>query len=251
MQRLGLYPPPKGACRMIPGLEIAGTVVAAMRPWRRALDGRRSGDIAGGRRRLRRILPRGRKAMRLPDPARPHRRAGRRDPGNLLHRLAQPCSSAARSRRSETLLVHARLVRHRHRRDPAGKSFRRPGHRGVTAGSPRKMRRLAASSAPTSAIDLQDRRLRRRHQAGDSDAQGRRRHPRHGRWRLCRAQLRSGGDRRPRGADPRSRARPSRPSTSCVWMLKRLHHTGSTLRLRANADKTWRSRGRSRHRSGR
>ena len=56
MQRMGLYPPPPGATD-IPGLEIAGTVVA--RGDRRdALEGKRSGDGAGRRRRLCRILPR-------------------------------------------------------------------------------------------------------------------------------------------------------------------------------------------------
>ena len=56
MQRMGLYPPPPGATD-IPGLEIAGEVVARG-AGRHALEGRRQGDGAGRRRRLRRILPR-------------------------------------------------------------------------------------------------------------------------------------------------------------------------------------------------
>ena len=56
MQRQGLYPPPPGAPD-IPGLEIAGEVVA-LGAGRQALEDRRPRDGAGGRRRLRRILPR-------------------------------------------------------------------------------------------------------------------------------------------------------------------------------------------------
>ena len=56
MQRMGLYPPPPGATD-IPGLEIAGEVVA-LRSGRDALEGRRRGHGAGCRRRLCRILPR-------------------------------------------------------------------------------------------------------------------------------------------------------------------------------------------------
>src|SRR5215207_8665020 len=54
-QRQGSYPPPKGATD-IPGLEIAGEV-AALGPQRQALEGRRQGLRARGRRRLRAILP--------------------------------------------------------------------------------------------------------------------------------------------------------------------------------------------------
>ncbi len=56
MQRQGLYPPPPGAPD-IPGLEIAGEVVALganVKRWKT----RRPRDGLGGRRRLRRILPR-------------------------------------------------------------------------------------------------------------------------------------------------------------------------------------------------
>ena len=56
MQRQGLYPPPPGAPD-IPGLEIAGEVVAlgaGVKRWKLG----DTGHGAGGRRRLRRILPR-------------------------------------------------------------------------------------------------------------------------------------------------------------------------------------------------
>ena len=56
MQRQGLYPPPPGAPD-IPGLEIAGEVVALGAGVKRWKIGDR-GDGAGDRRRLRRILPR-------------------------------------------------------------------------------------------------------------------------------------------------------------------------------------------------
>ncbi len=55
MQRKGLYPPPKGATD-IPGLEIAGEVVA-LGAGRHALQAGRPGDGARRRWRLRRILP--------------------------------------------------------------------------------------------------------------------------------------------------------------------------------------------------
>ena len=54
-QRQGTYPPPKGATD-IPGLEIAGEV-AALGAGRQALEARRQGLRARGRRRLRAILP--------------------------------------------------------------------------------------------------------------------------------------------------------------------------------------------------
>ena len=59
MQRQGLYPPPKGAPD-IPGLEIAGEVVALRRQCH-ALEAGRQGDGAGRRRRLCGILPRARR----------------------------------------------------------------------------------------------------------------------------------------------------------------------------------------------
>ena len=64
-QRQGNYPPPPGASD-VPGLEVAGEVVAVgLR--RRALARRRPRDGAGGERRLRRVLHR----TRPPGPARP------------------------------------------------------------------------------------------------------------------------------------------------------------------------------------
>ena len=55
-QRSGAYPPPPGASDL-PGLEIAGEVVAR-RQQRQAAQDRRQGDVAGRRRRLCAILHR-------------------------------------------------------------------------------------------------------------------------------------------------------------------------------------------------
>ncbi len=55
-QRSGAYPPPPGASDL-PGLEIAGEVVAVGAGATQA-QARRQGDVAGGRRRLRAILHR-------------------------------------------------------------------------------------------------------------------------------------------------------------------------------------------------
>ena len=67
MQRQGLYPPPKGATD-IPGLEIAGEVVA-LGAGVDALEGRRQGDGARGRRRLCANTAWRTKATALPVPA--------------------------------------------------------------------------------------------------------------------------------------------------------------------------------------
>ncbi len=56
MQRLGLYPAPKGHSE-IPGLEVSGTV-AARGPGDASLQDRRQGHGPRQRRRLRRVLPR-------------------------------------------------------------------------------------------------------------------------------------------------------------------------------------------------
>ena len=55
-QRSGAYPPPPGASDL-PGLEVAGEVVAVGTGARQA-QARRQGDVAGRRRRLRAILHR-------------------------------------------------------------------------------------------------------------------------------------------------------------------------------------------------
>ena len=55
-QRSGAYPPPPGASDL-PGLEVAGEVVARRRR-RHQAQARRQGDVAGRRRRLRAILHR-------------------------------------------------------------------------------------------------------------------------------------------------------------------------------------------------
>ena len=121
---------------------------------------------------------------------------GRRDPGNLLHGLAQ----RVRARRAQSRRDAAgarRLVRHRHHRDPARQGLRRARHHhrrlgGEMRGLPQARRRRRRQ--------LQDRGFRRRHQGGDR-RQGRRRDPRHGRRRLHRPQLRGRRGRGPHRAD--------------------------------------------------
>ena len=91
-QRSGAYPPPPGASDL-PGLEIAGEVVALGAGASQA-QARRQGDVAGGRRRLRAILHR---AGRPGDggAACAVDAGGRRHPGNPDDGLAQ-CVRARR-----------------------------------------------------------------------------------------------------------------------------------------------------------
>ena len=86
MQRQGLYPPPKGATD-IPGSRDRRRGGRA-RSRRHALEARRPGDGAGGRRRLRRILPRAREPLPAGPAGTVDDRSGG-DPGDLLHGLAQ------------------------------------------------------------------------------------------------------------------------------------------------------------------
>ena len=103
MQRQGLYPPPEGASD-IPGLEIAGEVVAlgaGVTRWK--LGDKVMALVVGGG--YAEYCP-AHESHCLPVPAGPDAHRSRRDPGNLLHGLAQRRSSAARLKRGETLLVH-------------------------------------------------------------------------------------------------------------------------------------------------
>ena len=86
MQRMGLYPPPPGATD-IPGLEIAGDVVAC--GTEHALEGRRSGDGAGGWRRLCEYCV-AHESHALPIPANAVTDRRRRNPGDVLYCVAQP-----------------------------------------------------------------------------------------------------------------------------------------------------------------
>ena len=145
MQRQGLYPPPKGATD-IPGLEIAGEVVA-LGAGVHALEGRRQGLRARGRRRLCRILPRAREpraagaagACRWSRPRRSRRPSS---PSGTT------CSSAAALKSGRDAAGAWRLVRHRHDRDQLAKAF---GARVITtAGSAEKCeacRKLGADVA--------------------------------------------------------------------------------------------------------
>ena len=143
-QRSGAYPPPPGASDL-PGLEIAGEVVAVGSGADAAQD-RRQGDVAGGRRRLRPILHRARRpgddgaALALHG-------GSRRHSGNADDGLAQ-CVRARRAEERRDAADPWRLVGHRHHGDPACKSIRREGDRH------RRRRRTrstpASSSAPTS-----------------------------------------------------------------------------------------------------
>ena len=137
MQRLGLYPPPKGAPD-IPGLEIAGTVAACgpgVARW--TVGDQVTSLVVGGGYAGTALAVEG---HALPIPPGLTGRRGRRDPETLLHRLAQRVRARRASRAGETLLVHggssgigtAAI-------QLAAKLARRVI---VTAGSPAKMRRL-------------------------------------------------------------------------------------------------------------
>ena len=144
MQREGKYPPPPGA----PGHSGPRARRRSRRARRRreALEGRRQGLRARARRRLRRIRDRARDQRAAGDPAALDGRS-RRDPRDVLHRLAQ----RVRARRAESRRDHAdpwRLIRHRHDRDHAGEgegcARDRHGRQSGEGG------RLPASSAPMS-----------------------------------------------------------------------------------------------------
>ena len=181
-QRQGTYPPPKGATD-IPGLEIAGEV-AALGAGREALEGRRQGLRARGRRRLCGILP-GLRAACAAGAACAFDGRGRGHSGDVLHLLAEHVH--ARRRQQRRLGAGARRhLRHRHDRDHAGQGVRRQGHHhrglgGEMRGGQEARRRCRGQ--------LQDRRLRRDDQGGDR-RQGRQPDRRHRRRRLHRPQLR-------------------------------------------------------------
>ena len=229
MQRKGHYPPPPGATD-IPGLEIAGEVVALGRR-RQALEGRRQGHGAGARRRLRRILPRARKPRAAG--------AGRL---SMIEAAAIPETfftvwhnvferGGAEGRRDAA--GARRLVRHRHHRDPARQGVRRARHHHRRLGG--KMRGLPqARRRPRD--QLQDARIsspppRRRPAARAPTSSST--------WSAATTSSATTRPPRSKAASCRSpsRARRRRRSISRRIMLKRLHHTGSTLRPRSVADK--------------
>ena len=143
-QRSGAYPPPPGASDL-PGLEIAGEVVALGAGARQA-QARRQGDVAGGRRRLRAILHRAGRpgddgAAVLVDAG------SRRHSGNPDDGLAQ-CVRARRAEARRDAADPWRLVRHRHHGDPARQGARLQGdrHRRIE-GQGRRLPKLGADLA--------------------------------------------------------------------------------------------------------
>ena len=145
-QRSGAYPPPPGASDL-PGLEIAGEVVA-LGDRRGQAQARRQGDVAGGGRRLRPILHCARRAgdggaaVAL-DPG------SRRDPGNADDGLAQ-CVRARRAEAGRNLADPRRLIRHRHHGDPARQGVRLESDRDRRlAGQDRRLPETRRRSEPS------------------------------------------------------------------------------------------------------
>ena len=193
MQRQGLYPPPAGATD-IPGLEIAGEVVAVgagVKRWK--IGDKVMALVVGGG--YAEYCP-AHESHALPVP----------EGLTLVEAAAIPETfftvwhnvferGAIESRRN--LARPRRLVRYRHRRDPACQGIRRA--RDCHGGIGGKMRCVPKLGADV-AVNYKSRRFRRRDQDRHR-RQGCRRHPRHGRRRLYRAQLRGRGRRRAGGAD--------------------------------------------------
>ena len=103
MQRQGHYPPPPGATD-IPGLEIAGEVVAlgaGVTRWK--VGDKVMALVVGGG--YAEYCP-AHESHALPVPAGLSHGRGRRDPRDLLHRLAQRLRARRASTAGETLLVH-------------------------------------------------------------------------------------------------------------------------------------------------
>ena len=142
MQRKGLYPPPPGASD-IPGLELAGTVVAVGQGANRF----KVGDAvtrAGRRRRLRAILRRARAAMPA-GAARLLDGGSGRAAGDVLYRLAQ----SLRARRAGARRERAdpwRVERNRHLRDPIGARVRRRPRSSPPPAAPKNARPASGSA---------------------------------------------------------------------------------------------------------
>ena len=203
----GLYPPPPGA-PSIPGLEVAGEIVAAGE----GADPARIGEqvcalVAGGG--YANIAPRP-AGQCLPVPGALSMVEAAAMPETLLHRLDQPLPA----RRREGGRHRAgpwRHQRHRHDGDPARQAVRPDRHRHRRLGG--EMRAARCEIGAAHAID---------YKAEDFVARGeethrrpRRRHrPRHGRRRLSAAQPRTASPRRAATSRSRSSAAPRRKSRS-------------------------------------
>ena len=227
MQRQGLYPPPQGATD-IPGLEIAGEVVAlgaGVKRWK--LGDQVMALVVGGG--YAQYCP-AHESHCLPVPARPDADRGRGDSGDLLHRLAQ----RLRARPAQV------------RRDPAGARRLAPASAPPRSSSPRRSARAssppparrrnarpAASSAPTSPSTTRPKisspppRPRPAATAPTSSST----------WSAATTSSATTRPPRSTAASCRSPSRAARrpPSTSAASCSSACTHTGSTLRARSVA----------------
>ena len=166
MQREGKYPPPPGAPD-IPGLELAGEVVAlgeGVKRWK--VGDKVCALVPGGGYAEYWVTHETHRASR--DPA-AHDGRGGGDPGDVLHGVAQ-CVRARRAESRRDDALPWRLVRHRHHGDHAGEGVRRARHRhGRLDGEVRRLPQARRRCRDR----LQHAGLRRRNQEGDR-RQGRR-----------------------------------------------------------------------------
>ena len=225
-QRAGSYPPPPGASD-IPGLEIAGEVVALGEAPRWKLGDKVMALVAAAatpNTALRTTRRRCRCRLAL-DPG------SRRDPGNVLHRLAQ----RVRARRAEAgrdLLIHGGSSGIGTTAIQLAKAFGAKVI--VTAGSQDKMRRLPqarrrpspSTTRPRTSSPPSRRRPAARAPTSSST------------WSAATISSATMTPPRSTAASCRSPSgSPKPPSTFRRIMVKRLTHTGSTLRPRSIADK--------------
>ena len=229
LQRQGLYPPPPGAPDVL-GLEIAGAVAALGPGASRFREGDQVLRARSGRR-LRRLRRGSRRPTPCPSPPdfRPRRPAAIPE---TYFTVWTNVFERGRLRPGETLLVHGGTSGIGTTAIQLAKAF---GASVVaTAGSDAKCDACLRLGADV-AVNYRDARLRRSGQGGDRRARGRR-HPRHGRRRLHPPQPRGGGE------DGRivqiAFLKASKVELDFRrLMLKRLTHTGSTLRARSVAEK--------------
>ena len=222
LQRMGFYAPPPGASE-VPGLEVAGVVDARGPGASRFAEGDRV--VA--------LLPGGGYAdfcvaaeiNALPIPKGLSVVEAAAIPETFFTVWTNVFERGA-LKAGETLLVHGGTSRHRDDRHPARQGFRREGDRNRRL---RLRRRRAASRSALMSRSTTEMRISSCARRGDGRAR-RRRHPRHGRRRLCRAQLfgpppwTAGSCRSPICAAEAG----DRPAGAHAG--KRLVHTSSTLR---------------------
>ena len=124
-QRSGAYPPPPGASDL-PGLEIAGEVVALGAGVSKHKLGDKVMSLVAGGGYAQYCIAQDAQAMPVPPVA--VDAGSRRDPGNLDDGLAQ-CVRARRAEAGRDVAGPWRLVRHRHHGDPARQGVRLEGDR--------------------------------------------------------------------------------------------------------------------------